>query len=273
MDTTMFWTFAVLGAFLVVEILAGRHRNLYTGNDYLVNGFCIFLAFTLRPILALGVANAIGYALPQAQGSLKDASFWPALIVIIITSEFCNYCVHRASHELRRNRFLGWLWPLHRTHHSAKYVNVILHFRISLFWAIVSPLTWVHAFAYYLGLGAAASVSIAIFSIWGVFTHSHFRWDDSLRSHPRIGPLFRALEHVIVSPGIHHTHHGYGSDGKTYKNFGILLSVFDWMFGTLHIPKGRPAHYGLPGPTPHWAEEIFYPLYRERPDANSNLQK
>jgi hypothetical protein len=34
------------------------------------------------------------------------------------------------------------------------------------------------------------------------------------------------------------------------------------MFGTLHIPTGRPWRYGLPGPQPHWAEELFYPLVR-----------
>lgn len=263
MEAAMIWSFAVLGVMLLAEILAGRHRNLYTRNDYLVNGLCIFMAFSLRPMLALVVAATIAHLLPQARGALKDAPFWSALAIIIVAAEFCNYWVHRSSHQLRRNPLLGWLWPLHRTHHSGKYVNVILHFRISLFWAMVSPLTWVHAVAYYLGLDAAASVSIAIFSVWGVFTHSHFRWDDSLRRHKTIGPVFRALEHVIVSPGIHHTHHGYGHDGKSYKNFGVLLSVFDWLFGTLHIPEGRPAHYGLTGPTPHWAEEIFYPIYRE----------
>lgn len=267
MDATMFWTFAVLSVVLLIEIFAGRHRNLYTRNDYLVNGFCIFLAFTLRPLLALGVATFIASLLPKSHNALKDASFWPALATIIIASEFCNYWIHRLSHELRRNHFLGWLWPLHRTHHSGKYVNVILHFRISLFWTIISPLTWVHATAYYLGLSAAANVSIAMFSIWGVVTHSHFRWDDGLWRHKQIGPIFRVLEHVIVSPGIHHTHHGYGRDGKSYKNFGILLSVFDWIFGTLHIPDGRPANCGLPGPTPHWAEEVFYPLYREKTKA------
>lgn len=32
------------------------------------------------------------------------------------------------------------------------------------------------------------------------------------------------------------------------------------MFGTLHIPEGRPSRYGVPGEDPHWTEEAFYPL-------------
>jgi sterol desaturase/sphingolipid hydroxylase (fatty acid hydroxylase superfamily) len=264
MEKAQVWIMVVLVAVLLAEIAAGRHRNIYKANDYLVNGLCIVLGLSLRPLLALGVALSIANLLPQARGALHSEPFWQAFIVIVLTAEFCNYWVHRFSHEMRRNRFLSWLWPMHRTHHSGKYVNVLLHFRLNLFWGLVSPLTWVHSLAYYLGQESAAAASIIIFSTWGVFTHSHFRWDDTLRSHRLIGPLFRAAEHVIVSPGIHHTHHGYGRDGKNYRNFGVLLSVFDWIFGTLHIPEGRPAHYGLPGPTPHWAEEIFYPIYRSK---------
>jgi sterol desaturase/sphingolipid hydroxylase (fatty acid hydroxylase superfamily) len=74
--------------------------------------------------------------------------------------------------------------------------------------------------------------------------------------------LFSAVEHVIVSSGIHHTHHGFGKDCASYRNFGVMLSVWDWMFGTLHIPDGRPYRYGLPGHDAHWFEELAYPLGR-----------
>lgn len=95
---------------------------------------------------------------------------------------------------------------------------------------------------------------------WNLVTHSHFRWDDAIRRHPRFGRAFRAGEHVLISPGMHHTHHGFGKDGASYRNYAVTFAFFDWMFGTLHIPTGRPWRYGLPGPQPHWAEELFYPL-------------
>ena len=110
------------------------------------------------------------------------------------------------------------------------------------------------------GEAKAAGVAVAIFSFWGIFTHSDFRWDDVIRNHPAFGGLFRALEHIFISPGIHHSHHGYGKDGGNYRNFGIFLSIYDWIFGTLHIPKGRPSRYGLPDPTPHWADDAFSPI-------------
>jgi sterol desaturase/sphingolipid hydroxylase (fatty acid hydroxylase superfamily) len=149
---------------------------------------------------------------------------------------------------------------MHRTHHTAKYVNVLLNFRISLFWALVAGLTWVMSLAVYLGQAKAAGAAVIVFSFWGIFTHSDFRWDDAIRRHRILGPAFRGLEHVFISPGIHHSHHGYGKDGGSYRNFGIFLSIYDWLFGTLHIPEGRPFRYGLPGTTPHWADDAFSPL-------------
>jgi len=256
------WVLVLLVLVLFAEWLAGRHRNLYRGNDYLVNGLCIFLGFTLRPLLALQVALFIKYVFPGGEGTLANWPFLPALIGIIFLADFCMYWVHRWAHIKRQNPWFNWLWRLHRTHHTAKYVNVLLHFRLNLFWGMVSPLTWVHSLAFYLGLHEAAAISILLFAGWGVFTHSHFRWDDVVRKNRVVGKAFWALEHVIVSPGVHHTHHGYGKDGKHYRNFGLFLSVYDWLFGTLHIPEGRPACYGLPERTPHWAEEVFYPLYK-----------
>lgn len=256
------WVMAVLIVVLLAEWLAGRHRDLYGRNDYLVNGLCLVLGFTVRPLLALLVALFISAAFPGASGIASDLSFWPAFFGILLTAEFCNYWVHRWSHLKRVSPLLGWIWPLHRTHHTAKYVNVILHFRINLFWGLVSPLTWVHSIAFYLGQKEAAGASILLFSLWGVVTHSHFRWDDAIRRHPVLGRPFRALEHVFVSPGIHHTHHGYGRDGKHYRNFGLVLSVFDWWFNTLHLPQGRPQYYGLAERRPHWAAEVFYPIFR-----------
>ena len=258
------WVMAALLAVLAAEWLAGRHRDLYGRNDYLVNGLCILLGLTARPLLGLALALFIGAVVPAGRNVAGDWPFWPSLFGIILSAEFCNYWVHRWSHLNRRNPMLGWIWPLHRTHHTGKYANVLLHFRVNLFWGMVSPLAWVHIIAFHLGLHEAAGASILLFSLWGVATHSHFRWDDAIRRHAVWGKPFRALEHILVSPGLHHTHHGYGRDGKHYRNFGLLLSVFDWWFDTLHIPEGRPQYYGLAERTPHWAEEVFYPLYRVR---------
>lgn len=260
MDHLGLWVLAVTGAILLAEVIAGRHRGIYSRSDWLVNAICMVGAAVVRPAGTAVVAMAIAYLFPGGQGALRDVPFVPALIGIVLIGEFVNYWVHRGSHQLKGSAWFDWFWRMHRTHHTARYVNVVLNFRISPFWILVGGLGWVFALAIYLGQPQAAGVGIAIFTFWGIFTHSDFRWDDAIRSHPVLGSAFRALEHVFVSPGIHHSHHGYGRDGGNFRNFGVFLSIYDWVFGTLHIPEGRPFRYGIPGATPHWADDAFSPL-------------
>lgn len=258
-DFTM-WVAAVIVVIFVAELIAGRHRGVYGRNDWFVNPICIVFGVAGRPLGAGLIALAVGLALPRWHNALAWVPFWPALITIILTGELANYGVHRAAHEAKGSRWFDWLWRMHRTHHTGKYVNVLLNYRTSLFWVLVGGLAWVFALAIYLGQGKAAGVGVAVFSFWGIITHADFRWDDAVRRHPRFGPVFRALEHVLISPGVHHSHHGYGRDGGNFRNFGVMLAIYDWMFGTLHIPQGRPQRYGLPGDTPHWANDAFSPL-------------
>jgi sterol desaturase/sphingolipid hydroxylase (fatty acid hydroxylase superfamily) len=254
------WVLVVTGIILLAEIVAGRHRGVYERSDWFVNGICMVLGALVRPLGAVVVALLIGWLLPVGKGALSAMPFWPAVIGICLVAEFMNYWVHRLAHEFKDSRWFDWLWRMHRTHHTARYVNVLLNFRISLFWGLVAGLTWAFSLALYLGLARPAVVAISLFSFWGIFTHSDFRWDIALRRNRWTGPLFRGLEHVFVSPGMHHSHHGFGKDGGNFRNYGVFLSIYDWLFGTLFIPEGRPYRYGIPGKAPHWADDAFSPI-------------
>lgn len=260
MDPTVVIFLAATLVVLVAELIAGRHRGAYAKNELLVTGLCAALGFVTKPLSALLVAWVFGALLPQYRGVLSGAPFLPSAVGILLLSEYAFYWNHRLAHQSSTTRF-NWYWKLHRTHHSGKFMNVLLNFRVIPVWLFVVPNTWIWGGAIYLGLAGPTALVILIASAWNLVTHSNFRWDDSLRRHPRIGPYWRALEHVVVTPGIHHTHHGYGRDGKSYCNYAVVLSLFDTLHGTLHIPEGRPSRYGLPGPNDApWAEEVFFPL-------------
>ena len=250
---------------LLTEIAMGRHRGIYRKQDWLVIG----LPFLLNPLISRSLAGMLiaataGFLLPSYKGALAHAPLLPSYLALLLIAEFCFYWGHRWAHEGQRVHWLGWLWKIHRTHHAGKYMNVLVTLRINLFWSFLVPTSWVVGFATYLGQGYAAALVILTVFGWNLITHAHFRWDDRIRAHPRFGRWFRAFEHVIISPGMHHTHHGYGKDGGSYRNYAVTFAFLDWMFGTMHIPSGRPWRYGVPGPNPHWAEEVFYPLYRAR---------
>jgi sterol desaturase/sphingolipid hydroxylase (fatty acid hydroxylase superfamily) len=252
---------------LIIEVLAGRHKGAYRKGDApLLIGSLVLGRAVCAPAATFMVASAYNVLLPQHRDALKGTAFWIAYPAVLLAAEFCFYWVHRWAHTTAGSRF-PVLWKIHRTHHSGQHMNITLLTRLNLFWYFILPTGWVTGLAIYLGLGDGAAAAILTLMAWNAITHAHFRWDDPIRRHRLFGPAFRALEHVIVSPGMHHTHHGYGRDGASYRNFAIVLSLYDWMFGTIHIPSGRPSRYGLPpGHEAHWLEELLYPVVRLGPE-------
>lgn len=248
---------------ILAEIAFGRWKGVFTKGGLLVFLGCIAGRAIFSPLAALLVAAVAIWALPNQKGALAGAPLWLSWLGVLTVAEFCFYWAHRIAHE-RRNKRGDWLWKIHRTHHAGKFMNVAVTLRVHPLWYFIVPNTWVSGVAIYLGLEQAAAMTMVTVYGLNLITHANFRWDDPIRRHPVFGKPFRALEHFIVSPGIHHSHHGYGKDGHSYGNYAVTFAWLDWLFGTLHIPEGRPWRYGVPGPQPHWAEEIAYPLVRAR---------
>lgn len=265
MQQYFMWVSIGTAVLFLAELVAGRHRGAYHKGDFpLLIGSVAIGRAVCAPAATLIVAAAYGFLLPHHKGALQGTPVWISFPVLLLVVEFFFYWVHRWAHTTASSR-VPVLWKIHRTHHSGQHMNTSLLFRLNVFWYFIIPTGWTAGLAVYLGLGnAAAMVTLALMA-WNAVTHANFRWDDPIRRHRVFGPAFRALEHVIVSPGMHHTHHGYGRDGAAYRNFGIVIALWDWLFGTLHIPEGRPSRYGLPGHEAHWLEELFYPAVQLPP--------
>src|SRR5690606_3806335 len=124
-------------------------------------------------------------------------------------------------------------------------------------WGFLHPYGWLVGLSIYLGQAGAGVAFFVTILAWNALTHSDWRWDDAIMERFFWGRRFvETLELLFITPRIHHTHHGYGKDGKAYRNFNTMLSVFDRLFGTLHVPEGRPMYYGLPGGENHWARQM-----------------
>jgi len=271
MYNVLSWMLLATTGLLAIEIIAGRHKGIYRKEDFFIACGSFFLGRWVMAPLSIGLKAIIfSLAIPtHYAGALSDTPFWIAFPAVLLIGEFAFYWIHRWAHNSKR---LPWLWKTHRTHHSGKFMNVFLIYRLNLAWFFIIPSGWISGLALYLGMGEAVLAYIFTVQVWNLITHSHFRWDDAVRRHPVAGPIFHTLEHVFVSPGIHHTHHGYGHDGKTYRNFGTIISFYDWIFGTLHIPQGRPSRYGLPGENAHWLEELFYPLISVKQNPSNSIE-
>jgi sterol desaturase/sphingolipid hydroxylase (fatty acid hydroxylase superfamily) len=55
----------------------------------------------------------------------------------------------------------------------------------------------------------------------------------------------RRAEHLLISPAQHQIHHSLAPRHHD-KNYGEVLAIWDWMFGTLYVPEGvEEIEYGL----------------------------
>lgn len=244
---------------LLAEILSGRHKNIYSLKDlYITGGSFIITRLITGPLVAFGIAQLLTFALPNQADILRNAPLLISLLGLILFAEGIFYWLHRWSHDRARHPLL---YGMHYTHHSAKYINITVMARINVFWPVVQPYGWVSGIAIYLGMIETATVFFTLLLAWNALTHSDFRWDDAIaKKLPAGEKMITVIEWLFITPRLHHTHHGFGRNGKAYRNFCTMLSIYDRLFGTLYIPQGRPEHYGIMGREKTCLEQLLYPL-------------
>lgn len=252
------WIFVLVAGILAIELATGCHKGVHRKQDFWIIGTVILGSQVTRIGMAWLTAAIVGLLFPVWKGALADVPMWAGFLGLLLIAEFGQYWIHRAAHDTLSHPILH---GMHRTHHSAPYVNVTLMWRTNLVWPLVHAYTWVAAAGFYFGMTGATTVFYLTIMAWNVLTHSAWRWDDMIMEKlPGGRRLVTAAEWVLVTPRIHHTHHGYGRDGKAYRNFCTMLSFYDRLFGTLHVPEGRPWRYGLPGGEHVWWRQLLFPL-------------
>jgi sterol desaturase/sphingolipid hydroxylase (fatty acid hydroxylase superfamily) len=190
-------------------------------------------------IAAVGVALGLITLLPVLEWlvaplrALVEAQSSPARwIEALVVGELAGYWGHRAQHD--------WplLWRFHRVHHSSPVLDWLAPNRrhpvdlVGSRLAVGLPL---------LALGFTVPTIAAHYAVkraQGLFVHANIRVS--------LGPL----RWLVASPEFHHWHH-VDDEELYHNNFAGQLPLVDWMFGTLHMPKGVwPDRYGVAGAMP-----------------------
>ena len=180
-----------------------------------------------RMLAFLSLAAPAGWA---------HAPSWAAILVTtlveLLAYEFAYWASHFVFHRI------PWLWEFHKVHHSAEVMTVLTEMRqhpveIVFFMNAIGlatgfafgAMTW----AFGPGTGHLtllnANIVLALFLMsWGHLRHSH------------VWLPFRGLAGLVFqSPAHHQVHHSL--DPRHFdKNLGFALAVWDWAFGTLHVP-------------------------------------
>jgi len=135
------------------------------------------------------------------------------------------YLWHVASHKFE------FLWRFHKVHHSDKSFNVSTGFRFHVF-DLLLEIVYKSIFVVVIGVDAYLVLSIEIIELFFIFFH---------HANLRVANE-EAISQFIITPSLHRTHH---STLRTEhdSNYGIVLSVWDRIFGTRK--ELVPEHIGL----------------------------
>ncbi|WP_420413272.1 creatininase family protein [Roseibium sp.] len=176
-------------------------------------------------------------AVAQA-GDGASAGLWPMIafsFVLLIAFDFAIFFTHYLQHKV------PILWEFHKVHHSAEVLTPITVFRMSPVDLLVTGAAVIlcesGARALWLMFVGPAPDILTIFGInAGIFLF--YLLGYNLR-HSHIWLSYPAwLSGHLVSPAMHQIHHS--SEVRHWdKNMGLVFSWWDWLFGTLYIPKEK----------------------------------
>lgn len=245
----------------VLEFLLGFYDEHWRGNERTLDIVCFILPkIVVAPITAYFSLKLLPLVSPNLHGAFAWVPFGWACLIIAIADDLTQYWYHRLHHEI------PWLWRFHRTHHSASYMGMAMASRQNILYTLFFSQTYLTAILVFAGLGPAAIAVRSVKSVITLTAHSSIPWDRPLYKYKGLHPLAWVLERLISTPATHHAHHAATIDdgiGHYKGNFGNMFFIWDVIFGTAHISRQYPEHYGISHYRGDpWYSQIFWPILK-----------
>ena len=224
-------------------------------------GYMLFYAFVFALVLGWAVlsyqflTNAIIDALVVLFGQPAGSELpeWlsrsAVTLVLFLAYEFGYWINHYLSHRI------PFLWEFHKVHHAATVLTPITVFRVHpVYMAIFLNILAIAAAvatgvanymfgntAYQYAVSETNIILVIFIHAWGHLQHSQV-WIS----------FTGVVGRILLSPAHHQVHHS-ANPVHFNKNLGSVLAVWDWMFGTLHVPKkeGEGVSFGVEPDRPY----------------------
>jgi sterol desaturase/sphingolipid hydroxylase (fatty acid hydroxylase superfamily) len=188
--------------------------------------FRLAMFFAAQPIwdLMSGEMRLAGQSTWHADALWPGVTDIPgvSLVIYLVLFDFVGYWLHRAQHQF------NWWWALHAVHHSQRQMTLWSDNRNHLLDDVIRA-TVMALLARVVGVEPGQFVAITVITqLMESLQHANLRWSfGALGERLVVSPRFHRLHHSI---GIGHESGGRGTLGG--HNFGVLLPIWDVIFGT-----------------------------------------
>lgn len=229
--TNYFWGLILISLIVwMLEVLfPWRKEQSIFRKDFWLDTFYMFFNFFVFSIAISGFYKIISLffsdiGITEKSLSLLDISHWHPVLqltVFFILLDFVQWLTHIFLHKL------PFLWQFHKVHHSVKEMGFAAHLRYHWMENILyKPLKTVGVML--LGGFEPEQAYIVHFLAIAI---GHL-------NHSNIKLSYGPLKYVLNNPVMHLYHHAYDlPKGRHGVNFGISLSLWDYIFKTNYIPE------------------------------------
>jgi sterol desaturase/sphingolipid hydroxylase (fatty acid hydroxylase superfamily) len=255
----------LLGLSLLVWLLEimfpWRTQQAVVRKDFWLDGFYMFFNFFLFSLIGYNALSMVGVQLfndgLQALGLSNIVAIniarWPAwaqYVLLFVLADFIQWNIHRLLHRV------PWLWQFHKVHHSVEQMGFAAHLRFHWMETVIYKTLQYIPLAM-IGYGLTDFFVVHIISV----AIGHL-------NHSNINLGYGPLKYIFNSPRMHIWHHAKQQPAGSYGvNFGLSLSVWDYLFKTVYMPKdGRDAALGFENseqfPRTFW-QQLWYPFKKK----------
>ena len=240
--TNYFWGLIAISLFVwLLEILfPWRKEQSIFRKDFWLDGFYMFFNFFMFAIAISGFYKILELAfsdlgITQTSLTILDLSSipaWAQLLVFFILLDFVQWFTHILLHKYKV------LWNFHKIHHSVKEMGFAAHLRYH----------WMENILY-KPLKTLGVMVLGGFEPEQAFIVHFLAISIGHLNHANVKFTYGPLKYVFNNPVMHLYHHSYVLPKGSYGvNFGISLSLWDYIFKTNYIPEDSGTiPLGFPG--------------------------
>ncbi len=240
-----FWWLVILSLIVwMLEIkFPWRKDQPIIRKDFWLDVFYMFFNFYIfKLIIFMAASNVTAEAFKDLAGGdlhkialvdIRQFPEWLQIVVFFIVTDFVQWLVHVALH---RSPFL---WRFHKVHHSVEQMGFAAHLRYH----------WMeHVF--YTPVKYLAVMFLGNFQPEHAYLVYYFNIAIGHLNHANIRLTYGPLKYLLNNPVMHLYHHAYElPEGRSNgMNYGITLSIWDYIFGTDYVPEDSgKIKLGFPG--------------------------
>ena len=241
--TNYFWGLIAISVvvWILEMIFPWRKSQSIIRKDFWLDGFYMFFNFFIFAIVISGVFNILEVLFNEIGITVKTLAFintsslptWVQLVVFFIILDFVQWFTHVILHRYE------FLWRFHKVHHSVKEMGFAAHLRYHWMENIFyKPLK---TFGVMILVGGEPEQAFIVH--FAAIAIGHL-------NHANIKITWGPLKYIFNNSVMHLYHHVKAlPEGNTRGiNFGISLSIWDYIFKTNYIPEESGAiEIGFPG--------------------------